>query len=415
MRISNEARSDCLIVIPDRNVLARLSGQDGSSLWELDLGAKILQPTIDGQSIFVATNDGRVSSIDADSGQAKWSKQIPQKLPVGPAGSLNKPGRYIVGEHSNIYVLGRGDGVCNEVYFLGHSIGTIAVPPVHSLGLLFVFENFEVGSSRIHIFKTNEQGTGIERCQDPITMKGHISVAPSVDGRRMVVMTDLGETQAFDFEPASDKNKLNRVAGLVANETKPRTSWPLVVGNELWIASNRFARYQIQVSAQKLVRDWVVEDEDQFVGRPTKIDDFVFHSRIVRGTEGIRVAATRASSGQPVWEADLGVPIVGVQSLDGGLAVVNSQAALFAVGASTLGAGKPVNAKENPGRNQRTMQFESPTLLDAGRVAFLNPMHGNQIAVFDPKGKAGNLLQVNTLQISDGKPSGEGVTVGTVW
>jgi outer membrane protein assembly factor BamB/TolA-binding protein len=411
IRLSNDPQSDCLIVIPNRNVLARLSGQDGATLWEVDFGDKIFQPAVDGQVVFVATADGRVTSIDTESGQSKWSRQIPQKLQVGVGGSVNKPGRYVVGEHSNIYVLSSGDGACKEVFFLGHSAGTVAVPPIHSLGLLFVFENFEVGSSRIHIFKTNDQGTEIERCQALFSMKGHVVVPPSLDGRRMVVMTDLGETHSFDLEPANEKNKLNRVAGLVANETKPRISWPLVVGNELWIASNRFARYQIQVSGQKLVRDWVLEDEDQFTARPTKMESVVFHSRIVRGTEGVRYAATQAQSGKSIWETDLGIPIVGVQPSVSGLAVVNSQGALFEVGAAELSAGKPVVAEENPGRNQRTMQFEAATPLDAGRVAWFNPGHGTQIAVFDPQGKSGNRLQINSLQISDGKPTGEGVAI----
>jgi outer membrane protein assembly factor BamB/TolA-binding protein len=409
IRISNEARSDCLIVIPDRNVLARLSGQDGTSLWEIDFGAKIVHPQIDGNAIFVATTDGRVTAIDLETAQSKWSKQLPQKLNVGVAGSLNKPTRYVAGDHSNIYVLGRGDGVCNEVYFLGHSVGTIAVPPIHSLGLFFVFENYEAESSRIHIFKTNEQGAGIERCQAPVAMKGHITIPPSLDGRRLVVMTDLGETVAFDVEPASDKNKLNRVAGLEKNESRPRSAWPLVIGNDLWVASNRFAHFQIQVSGQRLVRDWVIEDEDQFVGKPSKIEEVIFHSRIVRGTEGVRVAATQAQTGKPLWEVDLGVPVIGVFVSPKNLSVVNSQAALFSIDSSALAAGKPLSAKENPGRNQRTMRFTHPVILGDSRVAYLNEKQGTQIAIFDPNAASGNQLLVSSLQISNGTPSGEAV------
>jgi outer membrane protein assembly factor BamB/TolA-binding protein len=407
IRLSNDPKSDCLIVIPDRNVLARLSGQDGTSLWELDFGSKIVHPQIDGNTVFVATEDGRVSSIDLETAQSKWSKQVPQKINVGVAGSLNKPKRYVVGDHSNIYILERGDGACAEVFFLGHAQGTIAVPPIHSLGLFFVFENYEAESSRIHIFKTNEEGLGLERCQSSVAMKGHITVPPSLDGRRLVVMTDLGETIAFDVEPASDKNKLNRVAGLEKNESRPRTAWPLVVGNELWITSNRFVHFQIQVSSQKLVRDWVLEDEDQFVGRPAKMEGVVFHSRIVRGTEGVRVTAAVAQTGQAIWEVDLGVPIVAVVPTQKSLSVFNSQSALFNVEASALAAGKPITANENPGRNQRKLRFANPVVLRDGRVAFLNEKQGTQVLVFDPNTSAGSQMQLNSLQISNGIPAGE--------
>ncbi len=407
LRISNDPKSDCLIVIPDRNVLARLSGQDGTSIWELDFGSKIVHPQIDGNTVFVATVDGRVSSIDLETAQSKWSKQVPQKVNVGVAGSLNKPKRYVIGDHSNIYIFERGDGACAEVYFLGHSQGTIAVPPIHSLGLFFVFENYEAESSRIHIFKTNEEGLGLERCQTPVALKGHVTVPPSLDGRRLVVLTDLGETIAFDVEPASDKNKLNRVAGLEKNESRPRTAWPLVVGNDLWVTSNRFAHFQIQVSSQKLVRDWVMEDEDQFVGRPIKMEGVVFHSRIVRGTEGVRVTAAVAQTGQVIWDVDLGVPIVSILPSQKSLSVFNSQAALFNVDATALAAGKPLTAKENPGRNQRKLRFSNPTVLSDGRVAFLNEKQGAQVLVFDPNTSAGSQVQLNSLQISNGIPVGE--------
>jgi outer membrane protein assembly factor BamB len=410
LRISSDPRSDCLIVIPSRNVLAKLSGEDGSSLWELDFGARILPPAIDGPTVFVATADGRVTAVDIDTGQTKWSKQLPQAIATGVGGAVNKPPRYVVGEHSNIYVLSKGDGGCQEVFYFGHAAGTIAVPPLNTLGHLLIFHNLAVGACKIHVFKTNEEGTQLERCQEPINLKGHVIVSPTIEGRRLVVVTDLGETIAFDVEPASSKDKLNRVAGLNANEIKPRTAWPLVAGNELWIASNRFAKFEIQVVGQKLVPKWVVEDEDQFVGRPIKYENRIFHARIVRGTEGVRVASMNAETGEAWWEVDLGVPLVGIHPNPGaGIAVVNSQAALFQVDGAALTSGKPLTAKENPGRNQRAIQFANPLFLADGRVVYLNAGFGNQIAIYDAKAVAGNTLLVNALQVGSGQPSGEAV------
>ncbi len=171
-------------------------------------------------------------------------------------------------------------------------------------------------------------------------------------------MTDLGETCAFDVEPASAGDKLTRVANIVANENQPRLAWPLVVGNELWIASNRFAKFQIQVSKQTLAREWVRDDEDRFAGRPVKMEDYIVHSRTVRGTQGVRVSAVDANSGEPVWETDLGVPVSAMQTTnEGTIAAINSQAALFEIDASSLASTKPVLARLNPGRNQRAMHF----------------------------------------------------------
>jgi outer membrane protein assembly factor BamB len=117
-----------------------------------------------------------------------------------------------------------------------------------------------------------------------------------------------------------------------------------------------------------------------------------------------------AETGEAWWEVDLGVPLVGIHPNPGaGIAVVNSQAALFQVDGAALTSGKPLTAKENPGRNQRAIQFANPLFLADGRVVYLNAGFGNQIAIYDAKAVAGNTLLVNALQVGSGQPSGEAV------
>ncbi len=413
IRLSNDPASDCLVAIPSQHRLVRLAGRDGSTLWELDFGNRILQPLVDSDTIFVATEDGKTYAIDASTGQTKWGKQLPQNLGVGMGGS-NKSARYVVGDHSNIYGLSRNDGSCVDVHYLGHSTGTVAVPPVYALGQLIVFQNVSAGNCLIRLLKADEKTGKLEPVPTSLPpLKGHVVVPPSLDGRRLVVMTDLGETIAFDVEPASTGEKLNKIANIVASEPQPKIAWPLVAGNELWIVSNRFVRFQIQVSKQKLVREWMREDGDQFVGRPTKMEDYVVHSRIVRATQGVRVSATKADTGDLVWEVDLGVPVIAIQSLAAGeFSVVNSQAALFTIDAKSFAAGKPMNATENPGRNQRAMQFSDPTPLPNGRLAILNTKQGSHLALLNPSAPAGSNLKVYSLDIVDGIPSTAPLVVG---
>ncbi len=414
LRLSSDPGSDCLIVVPSQNRLARLSSQDGNSQWEVNLGSPILHPSVEGDTIYIATADGRAYALDASTGQAKWGKRLPQTLNVGMGGGSSKSSRFVVGDHSNIYVLSRKDGSCTGVFYLGHEMGTIAVPPVYALGQLMVFQNVTANTCEVKVLKaTDDPGSPIEVIPaNAAPLKGHVVIPPSLDGRRMVVMTDLGETAAFDIEPASSAEKLNRVANIVANETQPKVAWPLVVGNELWITSSRFSRFQIQVSKQKLVPDWVREDEDAFTSRPFKMDDYIVHTRIVRGTQGIRVSAARADTGDPVWETDLGVPIAAIQGTSEAIAAISSQAALYALDAAKLGSGKPTNASENPGRNQRSMQFSSPALLPNGKLAMLNLHQGNQVALYDPTAAPGASLLVNRLQIGTATPSAEPLNVG---
>ncbi len=245
LRLSSDPAADCLIVIPSQHRLARLSSQDGTPVWEVNLGDTILHPSVEGDTIFVSTSDGRVYALDAATGQAKWGKRLPQSLSAGMGGGSSKSSRFVVGDHSNIYVLSRKDGSCTSVYYLGHEAGTIAIPPVYALGQLMIFQNVTAGTCELRLLKASEEpGVPLEVAQASVApLKGHVVVPPSLDGRRMVVMTDLGETIAFDVEPASSGDKLNRVANIVASETQPRIAWPLVAGNELWIASSRFFRF----------------------------------------------------------------------------------------------------------------------------------------------------------------------------
>jgi len=405
IRMSSDFNSDALLVSPGKGSLARVGAADGKPVWKLQFGGRLLAPSVDSGMVFAASSDGQVYSIDGETGQVRWAKQLPQKMEVGVGGSSNKPGRYCLGEHSNLFVLSRNDGTCTQVYYVGHNRGTIAVPPVFTLGYVLIFENARPGECTMHILKAGEQGDELTVGQNPITLKGHVVVPPSLDGRRMVVVTDLGEINAYDIEPANPGNKVNRVAVIEKNENAPKIAWPTVAGNELWITANRFIRFQIQVSKQQLVRDWVREEEDQFTGRVFKIDDYVIHSRVVRGTQGIRVSAVNGVTGDAVWETDLGVPLVVALPGSGTVTVINSQAALFSVSGKSIIAGRPISAAENPGRNSRMINFEQPVTLPNGKTAILNIGQGAQVLTFDPKGSSGTSLQMTTLQVTSGIPS----------
>lgn len=88
---------------------------------------------------------------------------------------------------------------------MGHASGTVAVPPVYALGQLIIFENVSAGACEIRLLKaSDEKDAKLEVAKSSIPpLKGHVVIPPSLDGRRLVVMTDLGETIAFDVEPAT--------------------------------------------------------------------------------------------------------------------------------------------------------------------------------------------------------------------
>ena len=138
-RLSSNGETDFLVYIQEQGLLKRLASADGSVVWETKIAGRIFDPLIDGDEIFVATNEGDVCCIDAVTGQSRWIKRYPQRIGVGVGGAPSKEKRYVLGEHSNLYVSSRASGQCDEVVHVAHNASTIVVPPIRILNHLLLF------------------------------------------------------------------------------------------------------------------------------------------------------------------------------------------------------------------------------------------------------------------------------------
>ncbi len=412
LRLSDTPDSDTLVTRAAAGVVQRIGGTDGSPLWKSVFPEAILPPSVDNEQVFVATPSGQIVSLDGITGDKRWSSTIPQPVPVAPGVGKNKPNLYVPGEHSNLYVLSRSSGQCQEVIYLGHAAGSIAVAPVYVLGHLFVFENPAPDYSTVRIFSTNDEGLELKPAQNPFRLRGNIVVPPQIDGRRVIVITDLGEIAVLDVELASSKEKVSRIAAIPASEPSPRQLFALARSNEMWICSNRFARYDIQVSRGQIDRKWIKEDGDLFVGAPQQFSETIFHVRTVRGTQGIRVAAVRGTDGEEVWKTDIGVPISALSLAEDQVSAVTSQAALFQLPVSKIAdSTPPVRPLENPGLHDRSLLFTSPLTFAKGTQALFNKSTGNQVAYYDPQNNE-KQLQLVLLNLGGSQPSGTPAVAG---
>ncbi len=415
-RVSPTFDSDAILSVNSRGTITRLASSDGTQVWASKFSEPIHDPSIDGDDIFVTTTGGTIHCLDAITGQTRWSKKIPQPIEVGVGGATGKRKRYLLGNHSNLYVLSRGNGECDEVVYVGHNPGTIAVPPIWVLNQLILFENAGPDHCLMRVYSTNDEGTELKSAQAPVRFKGHVVVEPQVEGRRLAVTTNLGEVAILDVEVTNPKDKVFKMVNLVSNEAAPKAVWPLMAGTDLWLASNRLAYFQIQITGQKLNSIWLKEDLDEFTTRPIKINDVILHSRIVRGNSGVRVAAIDPKTGDAHWEADIGNPVSSLATGPQGLIAVTSQAATFnladsafATESSKLAATTSI---ENMGRNQRSMMFASPISLADGRNLLLNSAQGSQLLLIDPAKKSSSVSKLVVLDLAGSYPIAEAATVG---
>lgn len=391
----------------------RCSAQDGKIAWRAKIEESFSRPISVGDDVYVSTESGRLISLDADSGDAKWATQIPQPLQTGPGIDDRANRAYVPGDHSNLYLLNTRDGSCLESFYIGHEEGTIDVPPVPLLGHVFVIENAGSDYANVHVLRVDESGQNLQVAQSVFRLTGNVRVAPIIQGRRLIVLTDRGEVDVFDIEPTAERDQVTVAAKLSAFYEQPTATQMAVGRSQMWITGTRIGRYELQINTGRVVRDWSLHELDTFIGEPFATDDTLVHARVLRGTSAIRVTAANPKSGEEYWHTDVGVPISMLKLAPGGngFHVVTSQAALFQLDRETLASGSTTGPIENPGNKAVGIRFATPVSVDETRSLMLNQLGGQSIIVYDPERRSEKLRQV-TLGLGTSKPSGGAIVAG---
>ena len=391
----------------------RCGEQDGNVAWRSKIDEQFSQPISVGGDVYVATESGRLASLDADSGDAKWATQFPQPLETGPGVDDRANRAYVAGDHSNLYLLNTRDGSCLESYYIGHNEGTISVPPVPLLGHVFVIENAGSDYANVHVLRVDESGQNLKVAQPFFRLTGNVQVPPIIQGRRLIVLTDRGEVVVYDIEPTSEREQVTVAATLPAFYDQPTATQMAVGRSQMWITGTRIGRYELQINTGNVVRDWSFHELDTFIGQPYATDDALVYARVLRGTSAIRVTAATPKKGEEIWRTDVGVPVVMLTPAPGGKGfhVVTSQASMFELDREALTSGSTKPPIENPGAKAVAIRFADPIWIDKNRSLMLNQVDGQSIVVYDPQREAEKLRLV-TMQLPAGKPSSGGIVAG---
>lgn len=371
--------------------------------WRSQIGEAFSLPVVDGSTIFVTTESGRVVALDAVSGSARWVRQLPQSIPVGvgkrPAGRV----MYVPGDHSNLYALSGSNGECVQSFYLGHELGTIKVPPVELLGHVFVFENRRSDYSMVRILAVDENTGAVRTAQRDIRLAGNVVTPPIVQGRRMIVLTDLGQIVVLDVEPTAENEKVTIAAEQVPTYEEPTKTEIAVGRSEVFVTGTQLARYELQINTGKVILDWSLHDADTFIAQPVLIEDVLIHARQMRGSQGVRITAARPSDGQLLWQNDVGVPVSMMvpNAETSSIYAVTSQAALYQVRSSDMQGDSTLQPVENAGRSGVAQRFQQPLDAGDGRFVMLNQESAEQLALLDPS-RSREKLRVVTLSVPVG-------------
>jgi outer membrane protein assembly factor BamB/TolA-binding protein len=378
--------------------------------WRSKIGEPFNVPVVDSGTVLVSTRSGLVLAIDAMTGDARWGRKLPQPLPVPPGKQPNSPFLYQPAEHSNLYVLSNSNGQCVQSYYLGHDLGTIAVPPIQLLGHLFVFENAGSDYCMVHVLAIDSQTGMLKKAQSSVRLNGVVTAPPEVQQRRMIVLTEFGQVTVFDVEPSAEVEKVRPVAQQVATYSTPTKTQMVVGRNEMWVTGTRIGRFDLQINTGKVIGDWVQNEGDRFIAKPLLVEGTLIHARELRGTDGVRITAARKDTGDSVWQNDVSVPIsmVAADPKSKSIYAITAQAGLFKLSEGDLVDRTIVAPTEKPGGASVALNFDNPLDAGDGRRVMLNRASSEQVIVFDPN-RERDKLRLVTLSLPRGRNSADAI------
>lgn len=385
--LSNQPGADALLVDGRRNELVRVNAATGKLVWRLAIGGPFAGPAVSNDRIFVSTHSGRVIQIDPAGGQSLREAAFPQSLAVEPG--LEARGRvvYQMGEHSNIYVLKVDSLACESVFYVGHKAGSVVVPPLLAQGsYLFVAENAGPDYCLLHVILTDTGDAGLKEAQEPLRLKGRVIVPMAVSGRRVVVVTDLGEISLLEIDAAA-KQPVSPVVRFGPTSKEPVLGYPLADEGLMWLADRRLAKYELQAARGELVRKSIIEEGHTFVAPLERLGDAVVHTRRRRNSTGVSIAASQIDTDQPLWQTDLATPLAGPVQIDAAknrLVAISAHAEFHYIDQAAIQAGLSGKPATVIGANTPGLTFTRLVELGADRLALTSDVDNEKAVVFDP-------------------------------
>lgn len=402
VRMSNQADADVLLV--DDQELVRLNATTGAVVYRLPAGAAIMSPELSGDKIYVPVADGRIMEVDAATGESPRQVSIPQQLSTGPGVASNLPLLFQPGDHSNLYALATDSLTCQDVYYFGHRAGTITVPPIVLMGHVFVAENAGPDFCWLHVLKITAEGERLlEAPQEPIRLKGNVVVPLQTYGSRLLAVTDRADVRVFNINVNAEENPVDVAAAKSAASDETMITYPLTDSGTLWLADDRLAKYDIQVTSKEIILRENMNRGDAFVAPLQIHSDILVLARRKNASAGVEISAVNIDKPRAtLWETNVGVPAgrVAVDEAKKQIVVVTAAASLFNIDQNAVKTG----LNDTPTVTARSttaapLAFTEAMDLPGGRIAFFNPGDPNQILNYDPA-HATRQLNIQSVDLS---------------
>jgi outer membrane protein assembly factor BamB len=390
--VSTDAASDVLVV-DDRHLL-RVASATGALVWRCSLESPVAgRPIVAGPSVLVATRSGRVLKLDAASGNSLAAVQLPQLCRVGPAISADGNHVYQLADHSHLFALA-ADLKCEAAIYIGHDPASVRVALLVVGQHLVIGDNAGAAQATLQVVALKEDGQP-QGVVQRVSVPGQVLTPPVMLGKHLVVITDRGAHVPLRI--TSERNTpLELLSEPAASAAGSTVRYGLALGEKLVTTDDGLRLEALDAGSGGFQLNWVAFAGDDLLAPPQLAGDVLFCVRQDAGGVGAVAAAVQASTGKPLWQTRIAVPLA-----TGPLADAGGQSALAVneLGASAkpdlaTWQGLAVRELPAPAANQPAIRISSCLRLASGEILAVPAGGSSQLEIIPADGSAARSISL---------------------
>lgn len=287
--------------------LVRLEARTGALEWRQSLGEPAADPPLVlGNQLVQATPSGKLRLIDLATGALQGSLEL--GLPLSGTPVTDEAGQvlYVTARKDCLFVVRRDPLGCVAVEYLGHAAGAIACPPARLGRYLVVAENHRFDSGRWRVFVLTEDATRMTEVQQ-VPIEGWTWSTPASAGAVIWAAGDRGGVAAYALGAYTQKQPFRPIARVTAGAVPSGPAFALARSErELWLASGRSGRYELDPEASKLTTAWTLGDAGPAAAPPVAVGGQLVLTQQYTDGPGVALWGVDPRTGQPTWRTVLG-------------------------------------------------------------------------------------------------------------
>ncbi|MEW4567084.1 PQQ-binding-like beta-propeller repeat protein [Tautonia sp. JC769] len=303
------ARGDVLVFDSRHEDLLRLAGQDGRLVWRQELGEAVVDPPlILGNQLAQPTAAGRLVLINLVNGERQASIDLGRPLAKTPVADDLGRHYYVLGEAAVAFVVRRDPVECVAVEYVGHDLGFAAASPARIGNYLLVAENRRPESGRWSLFQIEAEGTRL-RLRQRVDHVGWTWDTPASSGQVLWAVSDRGSIDVYAIGPYEQENPLRLITRIEPEGTRLGPTFTYArTDRELWVASARSARYDLDPQRATLATAWTLSQAGAALAAPQIRDDRMILTQAPERGRGAALWSVDPRNGSVAWRTILGSP-----------------------------------------------------------------------------------------------------------